>query len=98
MQKALTNLQLASDRRLQMEKRVRTHLEKEIESLKKQHQMGGHKVSSKPDKDVEDMKKMIRDYEEKIISLEAEVAKWEQKYLEESTLRSIEVSAASVPK
>ena len=60
--------------------------------------MGGHKVGTKPEKDVEDMKKVIRDYEEKLISLEAEVTKWEQRYLEESTLRSIEVSAASAPK
>lgn len=100
LQKALCNLQLASDRRLEMEKRVRTHLEKEIESLKKQQQMGGHKGSlgGKPEKDVEDMKKVIRNYEEKIISLEAEVTKWEQRYLEESTLRSIELSSASAPK
>jgi len=81
-----------------MEKRVRTHLEKEIESLKKQQQSGGQNDGLNSDSNVEDMKKVIRDYEEKIISLEAEVTKWEQRYLEESTLRSIEVSAASVPK
>lgn len=98
MQKALSNLQLASDRRLQMEKRVRTHLEKEIETLKKQQQGGVVKGGPKPEDDIEDMKKDLRDYEEKIITLEAEVTKWEQKYLEESTMRSIEVSAASAPK
>jgi angiomotin like 1 len=98
LQKALSNLQLASDRRLQMEKRVRTHLEKEIETLKKQQQGGFVKGEPKSEKDIEDMKKALRDYEEKIITLEAEVTKWEQKYLEESTMRSIEVSAASAPK
>lgn len=99
MQKALSNLQLASDRRLQMEKRVRTHLEKEIETLKRHQQNGGHKNGPKTEKEsVDDLKKLIRDYEEKIINLETEVTKWEQKYLEESTLRSIEVSAASAPK
>lgn len=83
-----------------MEKRVRTHLEKEIETLKRNSQTGGNKsgVNNERDDETEELKKVVRDYEEKIISLEAEVTKWEQKYLEESTLRSIEVSAASVPK
>ena len=82
-----------------MEKRVRTHLEKEIETLKRHQQMGGHKGGVPPEVDnIDEMKKCIRDYEEKIITLEAEVTKWEQRYLEESTLRSIEVSAASAPK
>lgn len=39
-----------------------------------------------------------RDYEEKVVSLEGEVARWEQKYLEESALRQMAVDAASVPK
>lgn len=83
-----------------MEKRVRTHLEKEIEALKRSQQSGGHKNVSagERDADFDELKKVIREYEEKIISLEAEVTKWEQRYLEESTLRSIEVSAASAPK
>ncbi|XP_054167372.1 angiomotin-like [Oppia nitens] len=96
LQKALSNLQLASDRRLTMEKRARNHLENEIDGLKKQ--LSGNKSGNKPENEFEDMKKVIRDYEEKIISLETEVTKWEQKYLEECTLRSIEVSAASAPK
>ena len=82
-----------------MEKRVRTHLEKEIETLKRHQQIGGNKSGVQPETDsVEELKRVVRDYEEKIINLEAEVTKWEQRYLEESTLRSIEVSAASVPK
>ena len=83
-----------------MEKRVRTHLEKEIETLKRNQQTGGHKnaTTSERNADFDELKKVIREYEEKIISLEAEVTKWEQRFLEESTLRSIEVSAASAPK
>lgn len=93
-------MQLASDRRLQMEKRVRTHLEKEIETLKKQQQGGkqGGSVTSGNSKEIDEVKKILREYEEKIILLEAEVSKWEQKYLEESTMRQIEVNAASAPK
>ena len=84
-----------------MEKRVRTHLEKEIDSLKKQQ--AGEKQSSgendeKDEKDIHKMKSILREYEEKMINLEAEVSKWEQKYLEESTMRQIEVNAASAPK
>lgn len=81
-----------------MEKRVRTHLEKEIDSLKKQ-QAGEKQCSGENDeKDIHKIKSILREYEEKIINLEAEVSKWEQKYLEESTMRQIEVNAASAPK
>lgn len=48
--------------------------------------------------EIDALKASIVNYEKKIIDLEAEVSKWEQKYLEENTLRSIEVSAASAPK
>lgn len=86
-----------------MEKRVRAQLEKEIEELKRQNATETSSIDAKEtrsdkDLDANTLKKMIREYEEKIIGLEAEVSRWEQKYLEESTLRSIEVSAASAPK
>ncbi|XP_017480310.1 PREDICTED: angiomotin-like [Rhagoletis zephyria] len=103
LKKALSNLQLTNDRRLQMEKRARAHLEKEIEELKRQNATGTSSTDNKEargdkDLDANALKKMIREYDEKIIGLEAEVSRWEHKYLEESTLRSIEVSAASAPK
>lgn len=86
---------------MQTEKRVRTLLENEIEELKKVNNSVDSKNSDsfkQNDKDVNSIKKLLREYEEKIISLEAEVSKWEQKYLEESTMRSIEVSATAAPK
>jgi hypothetical protein len=106
LQKALANLQLASERRLQMEKRTRNQLEQEIEMLKSggnsKHAngsaMSGNSNSLGSEMELESIKKLLRDYEEKIISLEGEVSKWEQKYLEENTMRQIEVNAASVPK
>lgn len=72
-----------------MEKRVRAQLEKEIEELKRQNANESNSSNdrdTRADKDVDSntLKRMIREYEEKIISLEAEV--------------SIEVSAASAPK
>ena len=96
LQKALGNLQLASERRLQMEKRVRNHLEKEIECLKKQ--LNGCVMMSDEKKEIETLRKALVEYEEKIIALESEVTKWESKYFEENTMRHIELNAASAPK
>lgn len=99
LQKHLAEMQMASERRLQMEKRFRSQLERDVENLTAQKTDG--KSPSNPRKeseDVEILKKTLREYEEKIIGLENEVAKWEQRYLEESTMRQIAVDAASVPK
>lgn len=99
LQKHLADMQMASERRLQMEKRFRSQLERDVENLTAQKSDG--KSSSNTRKDSEDMellRKTVREYEEKIIGLENEVAKWEQRYLEESTMRQIAVDAASVPK
>ncbi|XP_022657290.1 angiomotin-like protein 1 isoform X1 [Varroa destructor] len=90
LQRALQQMQAASERRLEMEKRMRTELEKDVQSLGRNLANSGG--------DVEDLRKTIRDYEEKVVSLEGEVARWEQKYLEESALRQMAVDAASVPK
>lgn len=51
-----------------------------------------NELSQKSQAEIEALQKMVRDYQKKIMSLESEVSKWEQKYLEESALRSIEVS------
>ncbi|XP_065303042.1 angiomotin-like isoform X4 [Dermacentor albipictus] len=99
LQKHLAEMQMASERRLQMEKRFRSQLERDVENLSAQKTDG--KSPSNPRKeseDVEILKKTLREYEEKIIGLENEVSKWEQRYLEESTMRQIAVDAASVPK
>uniref|UniRef100_T1KEX7 Angiomotin C-terminal domain-containing protein n=1 Tax=Tetranychus urticae TaxID=32264 RepID=T1KEX7_TETUR len=96
LQNALRNIESASERQSQMEKRVRNHLEAEINSLRKQ--LNGSGQMSDDKKEIECMKKTLLEYEEKIITLENEVAKWEGKYFEESTMRHIEVNAASAPK
>ncbi|GIY39897.1 hypothetical protein CDAR_503002 [Caerostris darwini] len=100
LQKALTNLQQSSEKRLQVEKKLRAQHEKEIQALRSQQQ--GRSPSSVPKNDisesVESLKKTIMEYEEKIIGLEAEVSKWEQRYIAESTMRQIAVDAASLPK
>ncbi|CAM1312149.1 AMOTL1 (predicted) [Pycnogonum litorale] len=96
LQKALTSLQEASDKRDVMEKKLRAKLEKEIDTLRKQKD-GKQSTGESASKESE-MKKQIRQNEEKIISLEAEVFKWEQRYLEESAIRQISIDNASMPK
>ena len=102
LQKALANLQLSSERRLQMEKRARTCLEKEIEMLKGQSKQTdsasptGSATSN--ENELERSKKLNREYEDKLLFLEGEVSKWEDKFVEESTMRQLEANAASLPK
>lgn len=101
LQKALTNLQQSSEKRLLMEKKLRAQMEKEVQALKSQKH---GKSPTSPEKKsencetVDGLRKTLMEYEEKIIGLEAEVSKWEQRYIEESTMRQIAVDAASVPK
>ncbi|XP_015917379.1 angiomotin isoform X2 [Parasteatoda tepidariorum] len=99
LQKALTSLQQSSEKRLQVERKLRAQHEKEVQALKLQLQGKSNPHSKAENSDsVESLKKTIMEYEEKIIGLEAEVSRWEQKYVEESTMRQIAVDAASVPK
>ena len=97
LQKALTNLQLSSDRRLQTEKRARACLEKEIEMLKNQKQADSGSTTgsaTNTEHELERSKKLNREYEDKLLFLESEVAK----FVEESTMRQLEANAASLPK
>lgn len=45
-----------------------------------------------------ELKRRLREREEKIMRLEGECSKWEQRYLEESALRQAAIDAASIPK
>lgn len=45
-----------------------------------------------------ELKRKLREREGKIMLLEGEVAKWEQRYLEESSMRQAAIDAASLPK
>lgn len=40
----------------------------------------------------------MREKEEKLMMLEGEVSKWEQRFLQESAMRQITIEAASMPK
>lgn len=41
------------------------------------------------------MQQQLREKEERILALEADITKWEQKYLEESTMRQFAMDAAA---
>lgn len=45
-----------------------------------------------------ELRRKLREREERVLALEGECAKWEQRYLEESALRQAAIDAASIPK
>ncbi|XP_065156727.1 angiomotin-like protein 1 isoform X2 [Atheta coriaria] len=103
LQRALSSLQLASDRREQTERQLRQQLENELERTKNGQvdvsKLGWeHHSPSSTNAENAELKKRLRDREEKIMRLEGECSKWEQRYLEESALRQAAIDAASIPK
>ena len=95
LQRALSSLQASSDRREETERQLRGQLERELRE-------GGGGCGSGYDgnngETVSELKRKLRERDEKIMSLEGDVAKWEQRYLEESALRQAAIDAASLPK
>ena len=41
------------------------------------------------------LQQQLREREERVLALEADITKWEQKYLEESTMRQFAMDAAA---
>ncbi|KAI4484651.1 hypothetical protein M0804_007217 [Polistes exclamans] len=96
LQRALSSLQASSDRREETERQLRGQLEKE---LREGGGGGGNNnEQSSTGETITDLKRRLRERDEKIMSLEGDVAKWEQRYLEESALRQAAIDAASLPK
>ncbi|KAL7289828.1 hypothetical protein TKK_0016227 [Trichogramma kaykai] len=95
LQRALSSLQASSDRREETERQLRGQLEREL------REGGGHTSTIYGNADgenISELKRKLRERDEKIMSLEGDVAKWEQRYLEESALRQAAIDAASLPK
>ncbi|KAM9440229.1 angiomotin-like protein 1 isoform 2-T3 [Clarias gariepinus] len=91
LQQALAQLQAACEKREQLEKRLRTRLERELETLRSQQRAGvGVCESSAPA-----LMDLLREREERILGLEADRMRWEQKYLEESAMRQFAMEAAA---
>ncbi|XP_061659419.1 angiomotin isoform X2 [Syngnathoides biaculeatus] len=97
MQQALAQLQAACEKREQLEHRLRTRLEKELESLRMQQRQGGTQNNSvvQSEYSVTALMEHLREKEERILALEADMTKWEQKYLEESVMRQFALEAAA---
>ncbi|KAK5880643.1 hypothetical protein CesoFtcFv8_023647 [Champsocephalus esox] len=97
MQQALAQLQAACEKREQLEHRLRTRLERELESLRMQQRQGATQNSGAVSSEYNATALMehLREKEERILALEADMTKWEQKYLEESVMRQFALDAAA---
>ncbi|XP_046369226.2 angiomotin-like isoform X2 [Haliotis rufescens] len=91
MQKSLMSLQSASERREQMDRQLRAKLEKELDSLRAQQKLGWKRIPGQNSDTMTVMmlQQMLSEKEAKILEMESDIAKWEQRYLEESTLRQL---------
>ncbi|XP_012537833.2 uncharacterized protein LOC105837521 [Monomorium pharaonis] len=96
LQRALSSLQASSDRREETERQLRGQLERELREGGGGGGNGNEQTSS--GETIADLKRRLRERDEKIMSLEGDIAKWEQRYLEESALRQAAIDAASLPK
>ncbi|KAK6310414.1 hypothetical protein J4Q44_G00184690 [Coregonus suidteri] len=90
LQSALAQLQATCEKREGLEMRLRTRLEHELKSLRAQQ-----KQSHPPGVTVGSLHERLREREERILALEADMVRWEQKYLEESTMRQFAMDVAA---
>ncbi|XP_068136522.1 angiomotin-like protein 2 [Hyperolius riggenbachi] len=96
LQQALSQLQAACEKREQLELRLRTRLEQELKNLRtQQRQPMSQNGSQSPELSAQVLAEQLREKEERILALEADMTKWEQKYLEERTMRQFAMDAAA---
>ncbi|XP_006774087.1 PREDICTED: angiomotin isoform X2 [Myotis davidii] len=95
MQHALVQLQAACEKREQLEHRLRTRLERELESLRIQQRQGSSQPTNVSEYNAAALMELLREKEERILALEADMTKWEQKYLEENVMRHFALDAAA---
>ncbi|CAL9688702.1 unnamed protein product [Knipowitschia caucasica] len=90
LQSALAQLQSTCEKRESLEMKLRTRLEQELRTLRaqqRQNQPPGTTMSS--------LQERLQEKEERILALEADMVRWEQKYLEESTMRQFAMEVAA---
>ncbi|XP_077063715.1 angiomotin-like protein 1 [Siphateles boraxobius] len=95
LQQALAQLQVACEKREQLERRLRTRLERELESLRTQQRAGVGVPLSVCESSAPALLDLLREREERILGLEADMTCWEQKYFEESAMRHFAMEAAA---
>ncbi|XP_054645487.1 angiomotin-like 2a isoform X2 [Dunckerocampus dactyliophorus] len=93
LQSSLAQLQAACEKREALELRLRTRLEQELKSMRTQQNQTSGAVASVASSSLS--QQQLREREERILALEADITKWEQKYLEESTMRQFAMDAAA---
>lgn len=101
LQQALGQLQAACEKREQLELRLRTRLEQELKALRAQQRQtgtltgGGGSHTGSTELSALRLSEQLREKEEQILALEADMTKWEQKYLEERAMRQFAMDAAA---
>ncbi|TDH08043.1 hypothetical protein EPR50_G00093680 [Perca flavescens] len=95
LQSALAQLQAACEKRETLELRLRTRLEQELKSLRAQQAQRQAADPMAAGLSSTLQQQLLREKEERILALEADITKWEQKYLEESTMRQFAMDAAA---
>nr|XP_020451274.1 angiomotin-like 2a [Monopterus albus]XP_020451275.1 angiomotin-like 2a [Monopterus albus] len=90
LQSALAQLQSTCEKRESLEMKLRTRLEQELRSLRAQQRQ-----SQPPGLTMSSLQERLREREERILALEADMVRWEQKYLEESTMRQFAMEVAA---
>ncbi|XP_039985278.1 angiomotin-like 2a isoform X2 [Xiphias gladius] len=95
LQSALAQLQAACEKREALELRLRTRLEQELKSLRAQQSQNQAADPTASELSSSTLQQQLREKEERILALEADITKWEQKYLEESTMRQFAMDAAA---
>nr|XP_042711961.1 angiomotin-like protein 1 isoform X4 [Chrysemys picta bellii] len=60
-----------------------------------EERQGNYQAESLPEHNAPALMELVREKEERILALEADMTKWEQKYLEESTIRHFAMNAAA---
>nr|XP_061795689.1 angiomotin-like 2a [Nerophis lumbriciformis] len=90
LQSALAQLQSTCEKREGLEMKLRTRLEQELRSLRAQQRQ-----SQPPGVTMGSLQERLREREERILALEADMVRWEQKYLEESTMRQFAMEVAA---
>ncbi|XP_008151226.1 angiomotin-like protein 2 isoform X1 [Eptesicus fuscus] len=99
LQQALGQLQVACEKREQLELRLRTRLEQELKALRAQQRQvstpSGGGSGGSPELSALRLSEQLREKEEQILALEADMTKWEQKYLEECAMRQFAMDAAA---
>ncbi|XP_020021315.1 angiomotin-like protein 2 [Castor canadensis] len=100
LQQALGQLQAACEKREQLELRLRTRLEQELKALRAQQRQTGTPTGSSSSGGSSELSALrlseqLREKEEQVLALEADMTKWEQKYLEERAMRQFAMDAAA---